>query len=678
MELLDTVQSVKGVGPARAADLGRVGISTIWDLLTYYPRRYDDFSQIEPISRLRPGNVTIQAEIKQIVGRYARRGLHITEAVASDSTGSVRLIWFNQPYRIHQIQPGKAYFVSGQFGLQANRLAIMNSACELVTSFPVSTARLVPVYREKKDINSAQLRKIIGTVFAAEPKIVDTLPSWLTRKYSLENLQAALKTVHFPENHDDLAAARRRLAFEEVFGLTLAAQLNKQENDQGDALAVAFDEALAAAFVQKLPFVLTDSQRKAVWQIYQDIAKPIPMNRLLEGDVGSGKTVVATMASLMAIQHGYQVALMAPTELLARQHAETVYNLLEPLGLSHQVCLLVGSLSASQKRNAQRTVANGTAKLIVGTHALISEKVDMHKLAIVVIDEQHRFGVQQRKRLQAKAGHAVHALQMTATPIPRSLALTVYGDLDISILSQKPKDRKPVVTELCSPNSRTGLYEKIDTKIQEGRQCFVVCQTIDSTDTKNQRSVHQTYEELRLGPFKHRRVGLLHGRMSAEEKSKVMSMFVRGRLDILVATTVVEVGVDVPNASVMLIENADRFGLAQLHQLRGRVGRGKYQGVCYLMMSDSSAPTPRLRAITSSNDGFKLAELDLALRGPGSIYGTLQHGVLDLRIAELTDTKLISQAQEAAKAFIARGDNLLDYKELAERITRLRAVTNLN
>jgi ATP-dependent DNA helicase RecG len=484
--------------------------------------------------------------------------------------------------------------------------------------------------------------------------------------------------MHFPKNAEDLEIARRRLGFEEVFELSLASLLNKYELLQDKSLGIPFDEKLAKQFVGHLPFTLTDAQRKVVWQIYQDMQKTQPMNRLVEGDVGSGKTVVATMAALMAIAEGYQVAFMAPTELLARQHAETVFKLLEPLGMHDKVALLVGGMNAKQKEHAYEHIAKGEAQFIIGTHALIQEKVDMHKLGLIVIDEQHRFGVEQRKKLMAKAGHMPHLLSLTATPIPRSLALTLYGELDISIIDVKPAGRKPTITEICSPNSRAQLNAKIEKELEAGRQMFVVCPLITESAVSKANSVEKIFEQLSKHDFKHRRVGLLHGKMKSLEKQEIMEQFAAHKLDILVSTTVIEVGVDVPNASIMLIEAADRFGLAQIHQLRGRVGRGGHAGYCYLMMSDSSAPPQRLKALERSNDGFKLAELDLELRGPGAIYGTMQHGQLDLRVAKLTDTKLIAEARAAAQSYIERAEDLIQYPVTLEHVTRLRAVTNLN
>lgn len=730
------VREIKGVGNAGAAAFSAAGLHMVGDLIQNFPRRYDDYSHIQPITDIKPGVVTIKAQIKQAKGRYVRRGMHITEAVASDETGSVRLVWFNQPYRAAALNKGADYFISGQFELSYQRLSIMNPSVELASDFPVNTARIVPIYRETKNLKSLQIRRALRACLPAIRSLPETLPTWLIKEQQLVSRARAVESIHFPSDEQELETARKRLGFEEVFHLTLAGLLNKYEFQSEHALAVPFNEKLARTFVGNLPFELTDAQRKATWQIYLDMQKTSPMNRLLEGDVGSGKTVVAAMAALMAIntrpsdldaalgssekrakrtkgteserksvadnalhqeaggvtgfagkrakpvrgsgEQGFQAAFMAPTELLARQHAETLHTLLKPLGFEDQLTLLVGSLKPEQKRRAHQAIKSGKARLIIGTHALIQEKVDMHQLVLVIVDEQHRFGVEQRKKLQAKAGHAVHVLNMTATPIPRTLALSLYGELDISIIATKPANRKPIITKICSPNSRETLYKKIDKELEAGRQAFVVAPLISESKTVPSRSAELVHKELSSGPFQHRRLGLLHGKMKPEAKQQAMQDFIDKKLDMLVATTVIEVGVDVPNATVMLLENADRFGLAQIHQLRGRVGRSEHQGYCYLMMSDSSAPPKRLRALETLQDGFRLAELDLEIRGPGAIYGTLQHGALDLRIAQLTDVKLISQARQAAQEFIDKGEDLLNYEALAQHVERLRAVTNLN
>ncbi|HUC88365.1 MAG TPA: ATP-dependent DNA helicase RecG [Candidatus Binatia bacterium] len=667
-----------GVGDGLAASFQKLGVSTVGQLIDYYPRAYEDYSCLTPINQLKPGPVTIKAVIKQAKGRYVRRGLHITEAVASDDSGSVRLIWFNQPYRAAGLKAQAEYYISGLFELSHQRLAIMNPSAELVSDFPVNTARILSIYRETKGLSSHQIRKVLREIFLLKPTLKETLPNWLIKSAKLMPRSEAIKAIHFPDSSEQLANARRRLGFEEVFALSLASLLNKQENLSEVGLTIPFEVKLAQTFVKHLPFKLTDAQRRAIWQIYKDLGGSQPMNRLVEGDVGSGKTVVAAMAALMVLKQGHQVAFMAPTELLARQHAETLHELLKPLAMEKELDLIVGGMTPAQKTKARSAIAKGQAKLIVGTHTLIQEQLDMKNLALVIIDEQQRFGVEQRKALLAKAGHMPHVLSLTATPIPRSLALTLYGELDVSILDTKPVGRPPIITQIVSPNSRTQLYAKIEMELKKGRQAFVVCPTITDNPDKTLRSVEAVFKELSQTVFKSYRVGLLHGKLKAIEKNSLMEQFVKHELDILVSTTVIEVGVDVPNATVMLIESAERFGLAQAHQLRGRVGRSEHQGYCFLVMSTSAAPTKRLRVIETSDDGFRLAELDLELRGPGAIYGELQHGQLDLRIAKLSDQNLVSAARRAAKAFIERKENLLDYKELNSQTAKLRAVTNLN
>jgi len=673
-----SITELKGVGEVAAKQFAVLGIKTVDDLIDYYPRRYEDYSVVTPIKQLRPGAVTIEAVVKQAKGRYVRRGLHITEAVVSDDDDSTRLVWFNQPYRAAALKTGQKYYISGQYELSYRRFAIMNPSVEMASDFPINTARILAVYRETKGLSSRQIRGALKQALPLIKKVKESLPPEIVKGQKLMSRAEALSAIHMPDSAEQLDTARRRLGFEEVFQLSLASLLNKRENQLERSLAIPFQEQLARDFVGHLPFKLTDAQRRVVWQAYQDMQKPQPMNRLIEGDVGSGKTVVAAMVALMALEQGWQVAFMAPTELLARQHADTLHKLLQPLGKAAQVDLLVGSLKPAQKAKARAAVASGQAQFIIGTQALIQEQVDMRKLVLIIIDEQHRFGVDQRKTLMAKAGHMPHVLSLTATPIPRSLALTLYGELDISVLAEKPAGRLPVETKLVSPNARQRLYAQIDAELTAGRQMFVVCPLITDSSMLDAHSAEAVYKQLHEHEFKHRRIGLLHGKLKPADKQKIMQDFVEHRLDILVSTTVIEVGVDVPNATVMLIESPERFGLAQLHQLRGRVGRAGHQGYCYLMLSDSKSPSRRLRALEQSNDGFKLAELDLELRGPGAIYGTSQHGQLDLRIAKLTDTALIAAARTAAQSLLDSGEDLLQYKQLMKIINRLRAVTNLN
>lgn len=675
---LTPVTDLKGVGESIAKKLETLGLKTKDDLIWNFPRRYEDYSEITPIAKLKPGQVTIRARINQAKGRYVRRGMHITEAIASDQSGSVRLVWFNQPYRAAGLKGGKEYFISGSYELSRQRFAIMNPGAELVSNFQVNTARIIPIYRETKGLKSTTIRKIMANLMDDIKLIDEGLPMSVIKEQDLIPRAEALLGIHFPSSIQDISKAKKRLAFEEVFSLVLSALINKQDNMRSKAVKIPFDERLAKDFVAKLPYKLTNAQRKVIWQIYKDIQKDVPANRLVEGDVGSGKTVVAAMASVMAMSKGLQVALMAPTEILARQHAKSLSDMLAPLGMKDSVVLLLGSMKASQKQNAQKSIKSGKAGLIIGTHALISEKVDMKNLGLVIIDEQHRFGVEQRKLLLKKAGHIPHLISMTATPIPRSLALTVYGELEISVIDEMPPGRKTPTTEIVSPNSKKQLYEKIDKEIGKGRQMFVVCPLISESDNLDYLSAEEVYKELSTKVFKNRKVALLHGKLKSAEKGKIMGNFVAGKTDILVSTTVIEVGVHVPNATIMLVEGVERFGLAQIHQLRGRIGRGDYQGHCYLMMSDSKPPSRRIRALEQTNDGFKLAELDLEIRGPGAIYGIAQHGELDLRLANISDTKLISAARASAQDFLDKGEKLSDYPWLEHSVKKNRLITTLN
>jgi ATP-dependent DNA helicase RecG len=506
--------------------------------------------------------------------------------------------------------------------------------------------------------------------------VPETLPLSLVQSEKLVSHSDALLGMHFPEAIEDISRAKERIGFEELFALLLASQMNRIENAKLKGWHIPFDQAIVKAFVQQLPFELTGAQRIAAWDILQDFEKEIPMNRLLQGDVGSGKTVVAGLAARQAAHEGFQTALMAPTEILASQHAETLNTLLSPFGV--KVGLLTGSVKGKARETLYTAIANGDVHVVVGTHALIQSTVNFHRLGFVVIDEQHRFGVNQRQALLSKSEHMPHLLAMTATPIPRSLALTVYGELDVSVLNELPKGRKPIATKIWSPNSRAQLYGLIEAQLIEGRQAYVICSLIDNNPDNELKSVEAEFKRLDQKEFKHRTIGLLHGKMKSAEKDEVMKRFASGEVDILVSTTVVEVGVDVPNATVILIEDADRFGLAQLHQLRGRVGRSVHQSYCYLMVSSSKAPSQRLKEVEKSNDGFYLAEVDLKLRGPGEIYGRAQHGELNLQVASLADTKLIARAQKAAKAFVATGTDLLQYKQLHKDVEHYQRLTTLN
>lgn len=677
MNLSTRLTEIKGVGPRAAEQLGLAGLTTVGDLLTFLPRRHDDFSGVVAISELRPGRVTIRARCEKIETRPVRRGLRLTTATLADDTGKVRAVWFNQPYRTAQLAGSdEEFYFSGEFEFQYNRYQLTSPAAELVKDLPVSTDRILPIYRAVRGLKSQLVRKLLVELRPLITMLPETLPPSVVTSQRLVSYSDALLGLHFPENTEQIAAARERLAFEELFQLILASQLNKLEQTRLDGYQIPFEQPTVKRFVDGLPFALTGAQKRAAWDILQDFERVTPMNRLLQGDVGSGKTVVAGLAACQAASHGYQTALMAPTEILATQHAETLSRLLEPFG--YHVALLVGSVKPQARKLLYAQIAAGEVDVVVGTHALFQDKVSFKSLGFVAIDEQHRFGVEQRQRLLAKSGLLPHLLAMTATPIPRSLALTVYGELDVSVLDELPAGRLPIETSIISPVTRDRLYADIDAQLDAGRQAYVICSLIDDNPANDRKSVDTEVHRLRNSVFRHRRVGLLHGRMTAAQKDQVMLEFKNHQLDILVSTTVVEVGVDVPNATVMLIENADHFGLSQLHQLRGRVGRGAHQSYCYLMMSDTNKPSERLRHIEKSQDGFYLAEVDLRLRGPGEIYGRAQHGALNLQIATLADTQLIARAQKAATEFIATGEPLADYRQLAAAVAHNQRLTTLN
>ncbi len=677
MELTTSLTAIKGVGPNIAKKFKALGVNNVAELLDYFPRAHNDYSNISSIKSLRPGLVTISAVIKQAKGRYVRRGMHITEAVASDKTGSVRLVWFNQPYRATAIKPGQIYYITGKLELRRQHFSIMNPSAELASDFPLHTARIIPIYRETKNVNSALIRRTIGGLLKSAAILPDPLPSSITVKYDLLTYPVAVKELHFPSSAENLAKARRSLGFIEVFELILASTLNKQIIEHENAPKINFNIKEMQSFVKSLPFSLTNAQRKTIWQIFKDMERTIPMNRLIEGDVGSGKTVVAAMAGLVSVSNGYQVALLAPTEILARQHAETISELMDKSGYKDTVSLLTGKMTVAQKRAAYERIRNGNIAFIIGTQALLQERIAFLRLGLLIIDEQHRFGVEQRKILLKKSKLMPHVLSMTATPIPRSLALTLYGDLDISLLDEMPPGRKPIITKIISPNSRDKMYEFIAHEIDSGKQAYMVCPIITDSFIKG-LSAEALYKNLQAGRLKKYRLGILHGKLTDQRKEKVMDEFKTGNIDILVSTTVIEVGVSVNNASVMVIEGADRFGLAQMHQLRGRVGRSSDQGYCFIVPSDSQAPSQRLKALEKSVNGFELAELDLELRGPGAIYGKLQHGALDLKMAKLTDAKLLSEARQAVTEFFDQGFKLSTFPELNRRIRLAQAVVTLN
>lgn len=680
MNLKTPLEQVKGVGPKIAMQLRTAGLETVGDIITFLPRRHDDFTGLAPIADLKPGKVTIRARCESISTRPVRRGLRLTTAVLADDSGKLNAIWFNQPYRTQQLGGSDdEFYFSGEFEYNYGRYQLTNPTAEIAKDMPVQAERLMPVYHSIHGLKSVTVRKVVEKLRPLMSVLPETLPASIVRAEGLMGRAEAISAMHFPKTTEEVQRARDRLAFEELFELLLASRLNKLENQQLEGYHIPFEQSVVKQFVSNLPFELTGAQRRAAWDILQDFERKTPMNRLLQGDVGSGKTVVAGLAARQAASHGFQTALMAPTEILASQHAETLDKLLAPFGV--RVGLLVGSLKGKARQALYEQIANGEVDVVVGTHAVIQDKVSFKKLGFVVIDEQHRFGVDQRQKLLAKSGAdglMPHLLAMTATPIPRSLALTVYGELDLSILNERPKGRMPIKTEIVTPVGVPKMYERVDAEIANGRQAYVVCSLIDDNPENDTKSVTAEHQRLKQTIFGHRQIGLLHGKMKPAEKETIMQDFKARKYDILVSTTVVEVGVDVPNATTMIIENADRFGLSQLHQLRGRVGRGSHQSYCYLVMSSSNKPSERIREIEKSDDGFYLAEVDMKLRGPGEIYGRMQHGALNLQIATLADTALIARAQNAVKRFVKSPEEVARYKTTNSRVQYYQRLTTLN
>lgn len=671
MNLTDSVETLKGIGPKTAEVLKKAGIRTVRDFFYNLPRDYENFQAAESIAEMRPGKVVIKGKIDSLSTRRAkRRRLSITEGVVRDNTGAVKVVWFNQGYRIKQFSPEKEYYFTGNFELKNGRYSLISpSAAEVADIDPKNG--LSPVYVAHGALKSHDFKRLVVNSRSKFSEIPDLLPT--VKPGTRKN---ALFYAHFPNSLKSAQNARDYLAYEELFELILAAKLNRQENDKLKAEKIPFNAAKIKEFVAKLPFQLTGAQRLAAWEIFQNMEKDTPMNRLLQGDVGAGKTVVAALAAYAAALEGRQVALLAPTAILATQHYEGLSRLLGAFGV--KVTLLTGS--TKKKSELKKQIVTGGIDVVIGTHALLTDDTEFHDLSLVVIDEQHRFGVEQRQKLLLKSpsGLAPHLLAMTATPIPRSLQLTVFGDLDVSILNELPKGRQPIATKILTEvETREILYPKIRETLSQKSQVYWICKAIDDDPRTETTSVKSRAAKL-AQDFPGVEVEFLHGRMKPAEKDDVMERFSRGEIQILVSTTVVEVGVDVPNATLMVIENAESYGLAQLHQLRGRVGRGSKASFCYLLTSGDARPSQRLRELEKSTDGFHLAEVDLKLRGPGEIYGALQHGALDLRIATLSDTRLIHRAQEDVAKFLKNPKNMVKYKELMSGITKYQQITTLN
>ncbi len=686
LSLTSPVTALPGIGPVLAARLKRLGLETVEDLLNHVPSRYEDFSKTVPIAQLKVGEqVTVRAKLQLIKSRRSfRRHLTVTEALLADDTGTVKAVWFNQPYLAQNLKEGQEFLLAGRLSSSAYGLQLDHPAVEPVERLPTGQAgggvhpgRLVPIYPLTGNLTQARARGTIARLLPLCAQITDWLPPGVKKVAGLPTLAAAIHSLHAPVSRPELIQARRRLAFDELFMLSLKVRLLRLAAPQATAPALPVWSGLKT-FVSSLPWPLTPDQRAAAWEIIQDLSAPSPMFRLLQGDVGSGKTIVAGLAALSAAAAGWQVAFLAPTEILAQQHAATLTTLFK--NLPH---ITLGLRTASEQRVAnqgvssvatslQRQVKLGQVDIVVGTHALLQRSMQFKQLGLVVVDEQHRFGVEQRGSLGHGQTLTPHFLSLSATPIPRSLALTLYGDLKLSTIRQLPAGRKPITTSLVPESGRAAAYQLMRQEVNLGHRVFIVCPTIEESDSLGVRAVTLEHERLSREVFPDLKLGLLHGKLPARAKASVMASFAQGATPILVSTSVIEVGVDVPKATVMAIESAERFGLAQLHQFRGRVGRASYPSFC-LLLTESSDPRAlkRLEALVNTQSGFDLAEFDLKQRGPGDLLGELQSGWQTFRFASLADHNLLNLVRQGVDTVTAQDQSLGRWPALKAKVTKL-------
>ncbi len=653
--------------------LEQLGVKTIEDFLLYFPRTYNDTTTFTPISELTTDEVhTIKGRLTSLFNVSTKFGKKITRAIFSDHSGAIEVVWFNQPHLVRMLPRESDIILSGRLKFSFNKLSLQNPSYELLSrnQEQVHSGRIVPVYHETEGITSKWLReKIKPLIDEWCNSFSEYMPTEILEEQNLIDLPTAIREIHFPTDDKSLEKARARLAFDELFILQLRALQKKwhwQNISEHESKNIEDKTEEIQKCIDSLPFKLTNAQTRTLQEVMGDLKKPFPMSRLIQGDVGSGKTIVAALSALNTTKNGYQVAIMAPTEILAKQHYSTLIKVLREFGLNIQ--FIAGSTTAKQKTEVIRQMKTGTVDIVIGTHALIQDKIGFKNLGLAIIDEQHRFGVKQRNIL--KSFGSPHLLNMTATPIPRTLAITLYGDQDLSIIDEMPAGRQEITTRLVSEAKRIQAYRWIEDQINKGRQAFIICPLIDESDTLELKSVTQEYSHLKEHIFPQMEIGLLHGKLKQEEKDKIMEKFKENKIKILVSTSVIEVGIDIPNASIMMIEGAERFGLSQLHQFRGRVGRGEHKSYCFLFTSSLSEDgQKRIKSMEQHSSGFKLAEIDLELRGPGEVYGVKQSGIPDLKMASLTDSVTIEKARKSAQALINKDPLLKNYPKLLAKFS---------
>ncbi len=653
IDLKTNIQYLKGVGPARVELLKKLGINTLEDLITFFPREYEDRGNYRYISDLKVGDIACFRGVAMTKPSEARikKNMTITKVVVRDETGSALLTWFNQSYIKNQIDAHEMYTFFGKVQKVVGGRIEVTSPIFDKDGETKNTGKIIPLYPLTAGMTQNVLRGIIENALKlSNNQFEEFLPSWIRKDYDICELNFAINNIHFPEKKEDFMVARKRIAFQELLLLQLGL-LNLKEKGKVEDIGIEFKEdEHIDDFLSKLPFTLTNAQMRAWTEIKKDMESNKAMNRLVQGDVGSGKTVVACMAMYKAVKNGYQASLMAPTAILATQHYEGISKMLEPFGI--RCALFTSALTKKQKEGLLEELKNGDIDIAIGTHALIEENVEFKNIGLVITDEQHRFGVRQRAKLSSK-GEKIDTLVMTATPIPRTLALILYGDLDISIIDELPPGRQKIDTYAVKKNMENRVNEFVRKEIKAGRQAYIVCPLVEESDLSDLKSVKIMFDYYK-NVFPEFRISFLHGKMKNKEKDEIMSKYKAGDIDILISTTVIEVGVDVPNATIMIVENAERFGLAQLHQLRGRVGRGKHKSYCILKYeSKSDIVAQRMKIMEQTNDGFVISEKDLELRGPGDFFGTMQHGVPEFKVANLfTDMDLLKQAQECSKKIL--------------------------